>query len=66
MLQMKHSAIEILWLFLFFGTIILGFYMAVKQGIVQSYPLFIISLVSVLMYLLRRYIRKLKEQSNEK
>jgi uncharacterized membrane protein len=62
---MKHSAIELLWLLLFFVAIFLGIYMTVKQGISQSYPLLIISIVSILMYLLRRYIRKLKEQSNQ-
>lgn len=50
--------IEILWLIFFLAALILGIYNYFYLGITKSYMLFIVSGVALLMFILRRYMRK--------
>lgn len=53
--------IEILWLIFGVTALILGFVNGNSKGYDQSKMIFIVSGVSFLMYILRRYMRKSRE-----
>ncbi|MDD2279095.1 MAG: hypothetical protein PHD06_01650 [Bacteroidales bacterium] len=50
--------LEIIWLILAFICVGFGIYITVKVGFNQSYMFFILSVVALLMYTLRRHKRK--------
>lgn len=50
--------IEIIWAIFFLVSLILGIYNYFYLGITKSYMLFVVSAVSLLMFFLRRYMRK--------
>lgn len=49
--------IEIVWLIISILSLIAGMHKTYIGGIKESYPLFIITAVSIFIYLLRRYFR---------
>ncbi len=58
--------IEILWLVFGITALILGFVNGYKTGYGNSKMIFIVSIVSFLMYFLRRYMRKTQKQNDNK
>lgn len=54
--------LEILWLLIGVGCLVLGINRTCKVGFNNSYMLFILSLVAFIMYSLRRYARKSQEK----
>jgi len=54
----KSIAIEIMWLTLAIISTILGIYKTIIIDLNNGIPFFVISLVSIIMYTLRRYVRK--------
>lgn len=56
--QQYISGMEFIWALLALISLLLGIYATFTDGITQSYPLFIIALIAVGMYFLRRRMRK--------
>ena len=55
------KGLEFLWFAILIVAFSLGIYETYKQGFGRSYPLFILAFIASLMYLLRRGIRKARE-----
>jgi len=58
------KALEIIWLITSVICIITGIHQTINEGISQSYIFFIFSFVALVMYLLRRQIRKSNKSEN--
>lgn len=58
------NGMELIWAVLTIVSLLLGIYGTFMDGIAQSYPLFIISAISGMMYMIRKTMRK-KEQEND-
>ncbi len=56
--------LEIIWLIVSGIAIAIGLRVTLEKGIEESYPLFLISAVSLLMYTFKRYMRKQKSKVN--
>ncbi len=50
--------LERMWLFIAIITLIMAIYETSRKPIAETYPLYIISGISILMYSLRRTVRK--------
>jgi len=53
----KSRALEILWLVTSFICLFTGVHQTINISLSKSYPFFIFTALSFLMYLLRRYLR---------
>ncbi len=52
--------LEIIWLIVSTIALGIGIKVTLNKGIEESYPLFMIFVVSLLMYIFRRFVRKEK------
>jgi hypothetical protein len=50
--------IEMIWLGLFFGCIIMGVIKTIQHGLNHSYMFFILAVIAFIMYSIRRTVRK--------
>jgi len=64
MKKMKMSSREILWFAMGIMTLLLAIILSFKSDFKTSYPFFIFSFVSFLLYYIRRKIRKNKKTSS--
>ena len=56
--------LEIIWLIVSSIAIGIGLKVTLEKGIEESYPLFVIFAISLLMFIFRRYTRKQKSKIN--
>jgi len=62
--MIKMSKImEAIWLTLSFVCLLLGVYATYKEGFTKSYMFFVLTLASLLMYVIRRLRRKRFEEN---
>ena len=57
--------IEFLWFFLALVAIAIAVYETIKSGFQQSYMFFIIAGIAIVMFFIRRTIRKIREQQKD-
>jgi uncharacterized membrane protein YiaA len=50
--------LEIFWLIVFIGTLLIGFYNTIQSGLSKNYMFFVMSAMAFLLYLARRSLRK--------
>ena len=55
--------LEVVWLIVSGIAMGIGFTITFDKGIEESYPLFLIFVVSLLMYIFRRYVRRQKAKN---
>ncbi|MDX9770730.1 MAG: hypothetical protein RBT19_10215 [Tenuifilaceae bacterium] len=60
-----HKVLEYIWLILSVICLVLAIHATLKIGFAQSYMFFILAVVALLMFFLRRFRRKSNE-SNQK
>jgi len=54
----RISAMEILWVSIAFLTLVAGIHRTFLLGFSVSYPFYIFSFIAIIMYYLRKYMRK--------
>ncbi len=57
--------IEFLWFFLAIVAIAIAVYETIKNGFQHSYMFFIIAGIAIVMFFIRRTIRKIREQQEQ-
>lgn len=62
--NIARFTLEILWLAISLVSLGMGIYRTWLLGISESYPFFIISVIAILMFTYRRYLRRLKKQND--